>query len=74
MARLKSQNVLDQNEVMLEVSFRAPLPYLLTTPNVDIKEISSYFNQIRQMLWTKLKTGKFVPFVYFLRLPRWLKW
>ena len=26
--------------------FRDPLPYLLTTPNVDIKEICSYFNQI----------------------------
>ena len=46
MARLRSQNVLGQKEVMFEVSFRDPLPYLLITPNVDIKEISSYFNQI----------------------------
>ena len=26
------------------------------------------------MLWTKLKIVRFIPFVYFLRLPRWLKW
>ena len=47
MARLRSQNVLDQNEVMLDsLSPGTSLPYLLTTSNVEIKEFSSYFNQI----------------------------
>ena len=73
-ARFRSQNLLDQNEVKLDyLSPGTPLPYLLTTPNVDIKEISSYFNQIIRCSGPNSRLLDLYS-VYFLRLPRWLKW
>ena len=49
--------------------FRDPLPYLLTTPTVDIKEICRYFNQIIRCSGPNSRLSDLYPLD-----ARWLKW